>query len=220
MNSKKAMSRHVSSKYISYSGMVKHDGVTFQVNANKDGDVSKKKGVYNHMLLKGLEQLSFMLKAHGKVIVIRFDLHQKSYTDDNKKMADFIDKLKKNLIRKYGFKDIGYWWVREREEAQAQHYHCALMLDGNKVKTSYKVLDIVDETWKKKDKGNSRPHIDNPYHVINVSNTIHNQESLESPLKHHNSKAGVIWRLSYMAKPRSKGFRSKQAKDYSTSRLK
>ena len=211
--------RHVSNKHISYTGLIKRHDATFRVNANKNGSNAKRTGIYNHMLHKGLDQLDFMITTYNKVLIVRFDLHQALYSDDNQPIANFMDKLKKNLIRHYRFKHIGYWWVRELEKAQAQHYHCVLMLNGNKVQTSHKVLNIIDKTWKNNNAGNFRPHIDAPYHTIDASNPLDNQYAINSPLEHHNTKSGVIWRLSYMAKPRSKGFRNEQTKDYSTSRL-
>jgi len=183
-------------KYASKSGSFIHDGKTYLVNA-------KKSGYYTQIMHKIIEQLEICLDKWNRVLVVRFDLHASFKSGDNKRVTRFTDNLKRRLQRKYGMFEVGYVWARECEKAKAQHYHFALFLDGDKVRHSKTILEIVDSTWKAIQHKNHVPVIPRPYHFI------------KSP----ESKADAIYRISYLAKTRGKGYRNPQAKDYSTSRL-
>ncbi len=183
-------------KYASRSDSFIHDGKTYLVNA-------KKSGYYTQIMHRIIEQLELSLDKWKRVLVIRFDLHTRFKSSDNKRVTRFTDNLKRRLQRKYGMFEVGYVWARECEKAKAQHYHFALFLDGDKVRRSNEILEIVSSTWKAIQHKNHVPVIPRPYHFIN------------SP----ESKADAIYRISYLAKTRGKGYRDPQAKDYSTSRL-
>lgn len=90
-------------------------------------------GVYCEILTKIIKQLYLTIKIHKRVLVLRFDLHLNYYTQDNKLLSTFMNKIKQDISRKYGIKNIGSIWVRELEMAKTQHYHLALFLDGNKI---------------------------------------------------------------------------------------
>lgn len=183
-------------KKISYSGSIRHDGIVYQVNS------SNKRGIFLTPLHKAIEQLEICRQKWGRVLLIRFDLHQGHYTKDSCHISKFVKNFKDRLERAYGLSEIGYFWARENERAKYQHYHFAIMLDGNKVRHSSKVLRIVRNTWKAKQHRHV-PTIKNPYYFIDNGKT----------------KADAIYRISYLAKSRGKGYRDKQNKDYSTSRL-
>ncbi len=189
---KKSLNR----KYASRSGSFIHNGETYLVNA-------KKSGYYTKIMHKIIEQLEISLDKWKRVLVVRFDLHTAFYSGNNTRLTRFIDNLKGRLQRKYGIFKVGYAWAREIEKAKSQHYHFALFLDGNKVRHSKNILEMVSSTWEKTQHKNHVPVIPKPYHFIN------------SP----ESKADAIYRISYLAKTRGKGYRDAQAKDYSTSRL-
>jgi hypothetical protein len=166
---------------------------------------SNEKAIFPTMLNKMIEQLDIALEIHGRVMALRFDLHQKEYTCDNEHLTKFRKRLIQKLQRDYNTKNIGYVWVREREKAKAQHYHWVLFIDGDKVKYPSVVLEIIKELWGKGlAYGGHVPTIKNPYYYCD------NPEV----------RADAIYRFSYLAKTRGKGYRDKQAKDYSTSRLK
>jgi hypothetical protein len=184
------------SKKASYSGVINHGGTNYCVNG------SKKHGVFLKPLHKAIEQLEICLQKWGRVLVIRFDLHQSYYTKDSRHISRFRKNLNERLARKYGISEVGYFWVREQERAKHQHYHFVIMLDGNKVRHSSSVLKIVKATWCAKP-DRHMPTIKNPYYFIDNDQT----------------KADAIYRISYLAKSRGKGCRDMQAKDYSTSRL-
>ena len=183
-------------KAISKSEVLIHKGEKYILNA-------KKSGIYPKIAHDMIEQLELCLVKWKRVLVVRFDLHVKHYTPNNKQVSKFRKNLQRRLERKYQMLDIGYTWAREVEEAKAQHYHFALFLDGDKVRHSQKILEMVESTWKGVHHENHVPVIPKPYHFIN------------SP----ESKAEAVYRISYLAKVRGKGYRNPRANDYGTSQL-
>ncbi|MBS9780142.1 MAG: inovirus-type Gp2 protein [Moraxellaceae bacterium] len=146
-----------------------------------------------------------MLKHHCRVVVIRFDLHQQHYTPNNSHLNDYFRNVVRKAKRKYNLSRVGYGWVREVERVKNQHYHCFIILDGNKVKNGYRFLDEVRSDWLfRTDSSFFIP--DNPIHFITRDNERETSEA--------------VYRLSYLAKERGKGYKATNARDYSTSRLK
>lgn len=167
---------------------------------------ARKSGVYIEILKPMLEQLFTMRQHHNKLLVIRFDCHQDHATENSEQISQFMDKLNKRLKRKYKLCRVGYGWVREQEKSKHQHYHFVLMIDGNKVDHSFPVLEIAKELWQDQEMGNT--------FSIPRNSFYHFKRNDIDTLKK------VVWRISYLAKGRGKGYRSPQAKDYSTSRIK
>lgn len=161
-------------------------------------------GSYVEILNKMIEQLDIALQIHKRLMVLRVDLHSTYYTGNNRQFSKFINRLKQWIYRNYRIRNIGYAWAREQERAKTQHYHLALFLDENKIRHPKRLIAQIKEMWAPY---GHTPVIKNPYYPINKSN-----------LK--NQRHEAIKRISYLAKVRGKGYRNKQAKDFSTSRLK
>ena len=160
-------------------------------------------GVYPKIIEKMVEQLDICIAIHKRVLVVRFDLHLKEYSDNNEVVSTFMTRQKQRIKRTYKTKDIGHVWVRELEKAKAQHYHCALYIDGDVIQHPGKLLQQIKVKWFK----NGHTHLlDNCFYYIEKCN-------------HEDERKEVIKRLSYLAKTRGKGYRDSQAKDYSVSRL-
>lgn len=193
-DSKQAIKKTANRKYVSYKSIFLHKGELFKINA-------KKSGVYTSLLHKIIEQLDCGLDIYKRVLLVRFDLHQSEYTENNKRMTQFKKRLFKRLESRYETKAIGYVWVREHEKAKSQHYHWAIWIDGDKVRHSKKLLELIKSIWA--DMSGYVPTIANPYYFIDSS-----EQRLEA-----------IYRLSYLAKARGKVNRPNQTKDYSTSRV-
>lgn len=183
--------------YKSTTAAITTHGKTWWVNSTLSG-------VYTPMLKRMIGQLEAMLSHHSRVIVIRFDLRQPVYTADNKRMTIFNRRLFKWLKAKYKVTRIGYAWAREQEKSKQQHYHYALFIDGHKIKQPSAVLKKVQDIWA--EMGGSYWVPKNCYY--NLSRNVR-----------HNTQA-AIWRISYLAKCRGKGYKPHQTKNYSTSRLK
>lgn len=184
--------------YISHSKIAEFMGQPYLVNANVSG-------LYTGMLRQILSQCEAILSFHNKALLVRFDLHQPEYTESSKDVTQFFKRFLESLKRQYDLNRVGYGWVREQEKAKSQHYHCFVIVDGNKVRTSYWIVEHILWQW-----------------TVNHDGTIH----WPSPC-YHMMKRGrfesiqpAIYHLSYLAKGRGKGYKPRQAKNYGTSRLK
>ena len=111
---------------------------------------------------------------------------------------------RQKLKRVYGFKDIGYAWAREQERSKKQHYHFVLFLDGDLIRHSSKITQIIKQAWEREGSNCYMPVIPRPFHFAD------NEEAVQDMLE----------RVSYLAKPRGKGYRDNQVKDYNCSRMK
>jgi hypothetical protein len=184
-------------KYRNDTKVITKDGKTYWVNA-------KTSGLYSDLLKPMFAQLEAMLSHYTKVHVLRFDLRQYDHTPTNKRMSVFNRRYIKWLKHHYGFKRVGFIWVREQETADQQHYHYALLVDGQKVRYPAKLYERADKIWSDMD-GSAHLPKDAYYNV-----TRGNHEEFQE----------AIYRLSYLAKTRSKGKRPPQTKDIGTSRIK
>jgi hypothetical protein len=166
---------------------------------------SKTKGVYPNIIEKIVEQLDTCLAIHKRVLVVRFDLSLNEYSGDNHTISTFINRQKQRMFKKYGVKNIGHAWKRERETSKAQHYHVALFIDGNKIQYPSKLLRQIKAKWFK----HGRCWIpDDCFYYLDKSKSNFKQ-----------TRGEAIYRLSYLGKTRGTGYKDIQAKNYSVSRL-
>ena len=85
---------------------------------------------------------------HNKVLCVRFDLgYPKEHIvpTDNKDFSKFTSTFNKNLKRN-GL-DPMYIAVREQSREKHQHYHVALLCDGNKVQHPHKIIKTAEKHW-------------------------------------------------------------------------
>ena len=181
-----------------YGSFLNINGEELKINS------SEQLGVYPLIIEKFVIELDKMIARYKRVFVLRFDLHLRQYCDDNKQITTFIKAQVQRIKRKYKTKYVGYVWVREVERSKIQHYHCAFFIDGDKIRNSFALNQQIKAKWYK---NGHRSVVPKPYYFLDKHNMKEEREK-------------VIYRLSYLAKVRGKGYRSPQAKDYSTSRLK
>ena len=184
-------------KKVIFDDLFEMNGASYQVN-------SAKSGLYEEMLVRIIEQFEIAGQKWKRLFVYRFDLHSCYYSSDNKRVSRFRDRLTKRLQRRYGFKEVNLIWARELEKAKAQHYHCALILDGDLIRHPSKLSRIIKDCWEDETEAHHMPVIQKPYYF--------------GPIDEIREK--VIYRLSYLAKARGKGYRAEQSKDYQCSRMK
>ena len=159
-------------------------------------------GVYFEIINSTIQQLDLTLQIHKRILVHRFDLHPAKYTSNNEPLSKFIKRLKQWIYRNYGITNIGYIWVRELERSKQQHYHVAIFLDGSKIQHPKKLNTQIKKMYTP---NGYMPVIPKPYYYINKDD--------------NKTRLDAIYRLSYLAKVRGKGYRDHQAKDYQASRL-
>jgi hypothetical protein len=161
---------------------------------------SRKSGCYTQILNTLVTQTLAMQSIYKRVLFMRFDLHQGSFTPDNKRITTMLKRLRKRLIHRYGNTKFGYLWVREACKTGTQHYHFVFIMDGDIVRYPNNIHEQVRNVWA--DMGGTFHHARHHY--------IDNEEKLREAILHG----------SYLAKTRSKGNRPDQTKDYGSSRLK
>ena len=183
---------------ITYDGWIVYDGEKIKINNRPQH------GVYKKIVISFIKQLDAAISIHKRVLVLRLDFHINYYTETNNKLSKFMKNIIQWLNRHYGIKKVGYQWVREQERAKQQHYHLALILDGDLIQNPSKINDIFREKWLP----NGSMYIPkNCFYRINKHN-----------LKEVREK--VIYRVSYNAKSRGKQYRPAQTKSSYSSRLK
>lgn len=196
------MNKYSSSKYTSTSEYIKVDKEIWPINSgySKQGHPLP---IYTKQMKGIIKQINIMTENYSRVLVVFFDLHLESFTSDNGMISHFYKLLSYRIKKEYRFKQVGYSWCRELERAKQQHYHMALFLEGRKIRTPHYLYNKIKDAWW--DVGGGFMHMSG-YHMIER--------------KDWQSKANVIYHLSYHAKERGKGYRPVQTKDYGLSRLK
>ena len=129
-----------------------------------DAEVFKPKGefLFNDFLWKVLpandQQNGKMMKRifetvdqvsglSSRFLAVRYDLHLKEFQSNNQVIDIFHKNLFGQLRKRYPKSFVSYIWVRERNEADAQHYHYALMMDGDYIRNPYNLNEIVKMCW-------------------------------------------------------------------------
>ncbi|MEI6895758.1 MAG: inovirus-type Gp2 protein [Colwellia sp.] len=161
-------------------------------------------GLIEKFMDRIFEQFDIMLERYSRVFVVRFDLHLKEYGSNNKVISDYLKGLLIKLKSKYKCQ-IAHAWSRECYQAEAQHYHCSLMLSGHNIRHPDSLLEEATKLWKEQTNG----------YLFKPENCYYMAKRGVSQLAQQ-----IIYRLSYLAKKRTKGKRDNHAKDYQTSRLK
>lgn len=185
-------------KTVIKDGWIVHNGERIEI-CNSDSY-----GVYKKTVLAFIEQLDAAIQIHRRVLVVNLFFSINYYTDTSYTFSKFMKNIKQYLSRNYDIQNVGYQWVREQEKAKKQHYHLALILDGDEIQNPRKLNEIIREKWL----AWGSIHIpENCFYYIDKHN-------------HQEERAKAIYRASYMAKSRGKGVRPAQTKDFYCSRLK
>ena len=184
--------------YITHNKAITVNGKTWWVNSSKSGLIT-------HSINAIINQVDAMLTHHSKIHLIRFDLRIYEYTDRNDMITQFNKKLRRWLEHNYQIQKMGFAWCREMETQKHQHYHYVLMIDGHKIRHPHKILIKVKDIWEQRLQGSE----------FTPKNCYYNlkRDDFESLQK-------AIWRISYLAKARGKGYKPAQTKNYGTSRIK
>jgi len=199
---RKKKAKATNRKHITKASTVTHEEKKYRIN---NGKGKKKYGLYTPILHKIIDQYQIALDKWRRVFVLRVELHLSHETDNNRVVTLFLKRLFPQLKQKYDFKDIGYAWAREYHgKGKGQHYHLALFLDGNKVRHSARINEIIKASWERPLGGYHLGYIKRPFYFVN-------NEEVEQK---------AIYRVSYLAKTRGKGERPPQTKDYQCSRMK
>lgn len=192
-----ALQKTQNSKYVTHSDTVDRGGTTYKVNQGKAG-------IYSRILHRAIDELDKSLLLWGRVFALRFDLHHKGICKaDNKWLSRLFKNLKRRLERSYGIAEMGYCWVREQERGKSQHYHAVLFIDGDEIRHPAKISKIITDTWSSINPVNTAYFPRNQYYFVDCSTVKHD----------------LVYRMSYLAKVRGKGYRDKDTNDFFCSNL-
>ena len=113
-------------------------------------------------------QFEYAEKTKNKIFFMRYDIRfPQGYGDaDNGVFREFQSKFMKNLSRK-GLKPQ-YVAVREQSTEKHQHYHVALMLDGQKTQNIHNHIATAERLW---DSTLGLPERENGYGLIDDCTT-------------------------------------------------
>ncbi|WP_115720144.1 YagK/YfjJ domain-containing protein [Gallaecimonas mangrovi] len=166
----------------------------------------ERQGSIKEILTSIMGQLEAMQSWHSKSHVLRFDLHVPVYSPKNIQIKIFFQRLVKRIQREYDLMRVGYGWAREISQAEKLHYHCFLILNGHQVRHPHNIQSSIQECW--------QGLVDNgSYHwPLRSYYNLHRGDTLEL--------ADAFFRLSYLAKVKSKELNEKKVKVYGMSRIK
>lgn len=117
---------------------------SYNINTGTDG----KHFCYNQILKKLEDIMTYMTKRHCRVLFVRFDIRfpqEYNPTGGNNEISHLFKILKENSNNK-GI-DLRFLWVREQSREKQQHYHCVVLLNGNRVRDYRRFLAVVTKTW-------------------------------------------------------------------------
>ena len=160
-------------------------------------------------------------RTFSKTMIIRFDVtYPKKFTaiEDNSDMSALMKQLVQYCSRK-GVSPA-YFWVREQSlRSDNQHYHCMLLLDGNKTCKYYPYIEAAEEIW-------GRILGVNPKGLIHYcdrdpgGNRQANGIILRSDDHNYENKIDTVVRQAmYLAKDHTKGIYNDGFRDFGMTRL-
>ena len=158
---------------------------------------------------------------HSKTMVIRFDVtYPKGFmaVEDNSDMSNLMKLLIQQCSRN-GVSPV-YFWVREQSlRSKNQHYHCMLLLDGNKTCRYYPYIKSAEEMW-------GRILDVDPKGLIHYcdrdpdGNRQANGTILRSDDPNYEDKIeAVVRQAMYLAKDHTKGIYNDGFRDFGTTRI-
>ena len=168
-------------------------------------------------------QFDYAEETKSKVFFMRYDIRfPEGYTHaDNGVFREFQSKFMKNLSRQ-GLKPQ-YIAVREQSKEKHQHYHVALLLDGQKTQSIHNHIQTAERLW---DSTLGLPARENGYGLIDDCTTFRTGEKqingvmLRPDAPDMKAKKDDCFRrASYLAKTNTKGNAPKGQREMFSSRI-
>ena len=167
------------------------------------------------------ELLEEYTKTFSKTMVVRFDVtYPKNFmaVEDNSDMSTLMKLLIQQCLR--NGVSPAYFFVREQSRgSDNQHYHCMLLLDGNKTCRYYPYIELAEKIW-------GRILGVNPKGLIHYcdrdpdGNRQANGIILRSDDPYYEDKIDTVVRQAmYMAKVHSKGIYNDGFRDFGMTRI-
>lgn len=169
------------------------------------------------------KQFDYAEETKSKVFFLRYDIRfPEGYTHaDNGVFRAFQSKFMKNLSRQ-GLRPQ-YVAVREQSREKHQHYHVALLLDGQKTQSIHNHIQTAERLW---DSTLGLPEKENGYGLIDDCTTSRTGETQTNGVMlrpddpdMETKKADCFRRASYLAKTTTKGNAPKGQRELFSSRI-
>ena len=184
----------------------------------KDYDSTMYSDYISQKLFELLEEYT---RTFSKTMIVRFDVtypQRLIAVEDNSDMSA----LMKLLIQQCSRNGVSpaYFWVREQSiRSDNQHYHCMLLLDGNKTCRYYPYIELAEKIW-------GRILGVNPKGLVHYcdrdpdGNRQANGIILRSDdLNYEDKIEAVVRQAMYMAKVHTKGFYNDGFRDFGMTRI-
>lgn len=149
------------------------------------------KGIIKEILINSFKLLDKMFTLYSKVTAILLQLHQVQATTDNKQLTRMLQKLRTALKKHYQC-EVAYFWVREQNNAEAQHYHMVIMLSGHKCQQSKLVDTLAKEAWLSIHPDNFSYRVKNRIYRVFRSDECRELNALRMRLSYMAKKEGKI----------------------------
>jgi len=168
-------------------------------------------------------QFDYASNTKSKIFFMRYDIRfpEDFNHADNSAFREFQSKFMKNLSRK-GLKPQ-YVAVREQSREKHQHYHVALILEGQKTQSIHNHIRTAEQLW---DSTLELPKKENGYGLIDDCTTGRNGERQINGvmLRHDDPEMEAkmdecFRRASYLAKTSTKGYAPKGQRELFSSRI-
>ena len=168
-------------------------------------------------------QFEYAEETKNKIFFMRYDIRFPEGYDhaDNGIFSEFQSKFMKNLSRK-GLKPQ-YVAVREQSREKHQHYHVALILDGQKTQSIHNHIRTAERLW---DLTLGLPEKENGYGLIDDCTTNRSGEKQTNGVMFRyddpwrpDKKDDCFRRASYLAKTNTKGSSPKGQRELFSSRI-
>lgn len=183
------------------------DGLELPIqNTGKDGKIYN---CYVEPLQRFKREIDAMLSHHDKIFIYRFDIHIHVHSQTNEVISKFRKSYAERVKRYYKTKNVAYVWCREVERSKKQHYHLAVIVDGNKTNVGGALQYMAEEVASLQDL--TIGLCDNPSYLIKRADLAKGNYSTYND---------AFYRLSYLAKERGKTIKAERANSYQTSRIK
>lgn len=178
----------------------------------------------NTNILKEIDrQFKYAEKDKSKIFFMRYDVRipDGMFIENNKAFRDFQANFMKNLSR-HGLKPQ-YIAVREQSKEKHQHYHVALILDGQKTQSIHNHIQTAEKLW---DSALGLTPRENGYGLIDDCTTSRTGEKQTNGVMlrpddpdREEKKDDCFRRASYLAKTNTKGNAPKWQREVFSSRI-
>ena len=183
------------------------DGLELPIqNMGKDGKIYN---CYVEPLQSFKREFDAMLSHHDKIFVLRIDVHVHTHSQTNEVITKFRKSYVERIKRYYKTKNVAYVWCREVEKSKKQHYHLAVIIDGNQTLVAGALLAMAEDVAAIQDL--SIGYCPKPSYLIRRTDLAKGDYSTYNE---------AFYRLSYLAKERGKKIKAERANSYQTSRIK